>query len=520
MSRENIIILVVFAIYMAFMIIVGFFFSTKSNSNKEYVLGGRQLNPWVTALSAQASDMSGWLLTGVPGMAFAAVLDAKSALYVIIGLFIGTWVNWLLVAKRLRVYTEVAGDSLTIPEYFVKRFDDQKGIIGFIAGVIILFFFTIYTASMFSAGAKLFQVVFGLDYKIGLVIGVVIVVSYTFLGGFKAVSWTDLFQGLIMFFALIIVPVIVYAKLASPNKEIVLNYTKEIFMISQSNKVPGLDVINSIGWGLGYFGMPHILVRFMATKDKRTIKPARIIAIIWVAITMVAALFIGIVGVGVVERGTIDNEAIFMKIVKSQFSPFMAGILLTAILAAIMSTADSQLLVASSAFSTDIYKKHISKRSKDKTVLLVGRITIIIVAVIASLIAQNPNSSIFKIVSYAWGGFGASFGPVVLFSLYSRKITKKAAIASMVTGALTTIIFKYGLSRLGGVFTIYELIPGFILATIVLWIVTIFDKNGVSKKIKNDYAKFKTYLHSNQPIKIETYEYDDLDITQIDDDYE
>lgn len=491
MEKDKIVIIVVFVLYILSMVGVGIFFNRRTKTNSDYVLGGRGLNPWVTALSAQASDMSGWLLTGLPGLAFMAVVGGKSAFYTALGLFIGTFLNWVLVAKRLRVYTEVAGNSITIPEYLKKRFDDEKGVISSIAALVFLIFFTVYTASMFSAGAKLFNSIFDIDYKYGILIGFFIIVSYTFLGGFKAVSWTDLFQGLLMFFALIIVPLIVTSKFNSSQSSELSEYTKAVFSLGTSpeTKIPPMEVVTAIAWGLGYFGMPHILVRFMATKNKNTIKPATTVALIWVFISMAAAIFVGLVG-HVYVKEAIDPESVFMVMVGNFFPPIIAGILLSAVLAAIMSTADSQLLVASSAFSTDIYKSLIKKDASDKHILIISKVTIVIVAIIAALIALNPNSSIFKLVQFAWGGFGAAFGPLILLSLYSKRITKKAALGGIIVGAATAIIFKYGLSRLGGFWSVYEILPGFILSAITIIVVSYIDKNGVTQKMNEEYDMY------------------------------
>lgn len=505
MEKNQIIILVVFLLYMAAMVGVGLFFNRRNKTSRDYVLGNRELNPWVTALSAQASDMSGWLLTGLPGLAVLSALGAKEAFYTALGLFIGTGLNWILVAKRLRVYTEVARDSLTIPDYFVKRFADDKKIIGLVAGIIILVFFTVYTASMFAASAKLFNSIFGLDYKWGLLVGFLVIVLYTFFGGFKAVSWTDLFQGFLMLFALLLVPIIVASKLKGVEVEGFKKFAADAFLSAKKGgaNVGAIGIIGAFAWGLGYFGMPHILVRFMATKDKKTIKPATTIAMIWVFVSLAGAILVGLVGNSVMPTA---GEQIFMKMVQSQFTPFIAGIILSAVLAAIMSTADSQLLVASSAFSIDIYKNHIRKNAKDKEVLLVAKISIVIIAVIAVLFALDPDSSVFKLVQFAWGGFGAAFGPVVLFSLFSKKIKKSAAISSMITGAVTCIIFKYGLSRLGGFWTIYELLPGFILATIVLWAVSFIDKRPIPEIVAEQYDTFKRKLKDDSDADIASVE--------------
>ncbi len=516
------IILLIFGLYLLLMVGIGFIFYRKSMSSSTYMLGGRSLNPWVTAFSAQASDMSGWLLTGLPGLcclgiAAGSVAGIKESIFTAIGLFIGTAANWIFVAKRLRVYTEVASNSITVPSFFANRFDDKKGILQAISGVVILFFFTFYAASMFSAGAKMFETIFGLDYHLALLIGASIIVLYTLLGGFLAVSWTDLIQGLIMFFALIIVPIFVMRGFSDADFSAMGEIGNAIsnLLPQQGEAFTWITIATALSWGLGYFGMPHVLVRFMATKNKKTIKPAAIIALVWVAITMACAILIGIVGRVAVGDGLTDatSETVFMQLVMNSFGPIVAGLLLSAILAAIMSTADSQLLVASSSFAEDIYKKHLRKNATDKEVLFVSRMTIIAVSAVAILLALDPESKIFELVKYAWGGFGASFGPLVIFSLYSKKIKFSGAVASIVTGAVTTIVWRYGLSHLGGIFLIYELIPGFILSSAALWIGSLCDKRPISDKMATDYDNFKIALKDkSDDNKIEDDQNSDCDV--------
>ncbi len=485
-------ILIVFILYMLATITVGYVFYRKKMNLNQYILGDRKLNPWVTAMSAQASDMSGWLLTGVPGLVYAGILgisgktidDAKAAIWTAIGLAIGTALNWLIIAKRLRVYTEVSGNSLTIPSYLENRFKDKKGIIAIITAVVLLVFFTVYTSSMFSAGAKLFSNIFGLDYTLALLIGAIVIVGYTFLGGFLAVSWTDLIQGILMFFCLVFVPLFMLGNFSGEETNAVSNVLSGLIQLFPSNDPSVsyglLGILSGLGWGLGYFGMPHILARFMACKDQKTIKPATIIALVWVVITLVAAVLIGVFGSVYLGPILADGEQVFMEVVKKLFHPVVAGIMLSAILAAIMSTADSQLLVASTAFSADIfrrlYKKIFKKEASEKLLLLTSKLALLAIAIVAFLLALDPNSSVFEIVSYAWAGLGASFGPIILLSLYNKKVTSKGAIAGIVTGALVTILFKYVLAQFGGFWAIYEIIPGFILSTAAILIASRFDK--------------------------------------------
>ncbi len=498
-------ILIIFILYLCLMLGIGFWFNRKKLNLNQYLLGDRKLNPWVTAMSAQASDMSGWLLTGLPGLAYAGSLfylgvsganyGIQEAFWTAVGLGIGTVLNWLLVARRLRVYTEISNNSLTIPSYLQNRFKDKKGIICIVTGIVIVFFFTVYTSSMFSAGAKLFSNIFELDYTVALIIGAVVIVGYTFLGGFLAVSWTDLIQGLLMFFCLIFVPVFMLCGFDGMQGEMldrVMTAFSELLPQADGSGYSWSGIIGAIAWGLGYCGMPHILVRFMACKDKRTIKPAATIAIIWVAITMAAAILIGVLGGVYLSSDLVflaDSEQVFMQVVKNLFPPVVAGIMLSAILAAIMSTADSQLLVASSSFATDIFKRLIKKDATEKQVLLVSKISMVVIAAIALVIALDPNSSVFDVVSYAWAGLGASFGPIVFISLYSKKVTCPAAIAGICTGAGTTLLFKYVLAQFGGIWAIYEILPGFILSTIVILVVSKFTKTTPEMEAEFDEMK-------------------------------
>ncbi len=503
MTREQIIILIIFLIYISAMIGIGVMFCRKKMNNAEYTLGGRQLNPWVTAMSAQASDMSGWLLQGLPGKACTIMVIAggtgfitgscKSAIMIAIGLLIGTLLNWLLVAKRLRVYTEVSDNSLTISSYIGNRFKEKKGVLKIVVAAVMCLFFTFYAASMFAASAKLFNVVFNLDYTLGLTIGVVAIVIYVILGGFLAVSWTDLIQGILMFFALIILPIMCMVKLG--GDAVKFEQAKEIlgavFSFGFESNFGLMEIVNGLAWGLGYFGMPHILVRFMGIKSEKELKPATTIAMVWVVITLFAAVLSGIIGAVYLDKigmGSGD-ETILMSLIQALFNEkaiIISGILLSAVLAAIMSTADSQLLVASTSFSNDIYfeakKKFAKKEASDKELVWVGRIVVLVLSIIGFLIALDPNSSVFELVDFAWGGFGSAFGPVILFSLYSKKLNKYGAISSILTGTAVSIIWGKVLN--GGIFDLYEIVPGFIIATIVLFVVSILTNNKIDKEEK------------------------------------
>lgn len=465
-------IIVSFFLYFVFMIGIGVYYFSKSKNLSDYILGGRSLNGWVTALSAQASDMSGWLLIGLPGAAYLSGLETA---WIAIGLLIGTYLNWKFVAKKFRQYTEKTGDSLTIPDYLENRFRDSSKSLRLLSASFILFFFLIYTASGFVAGATLFKSVFGLSYTNALTIGAVLVISYTFLGGFLAVCWTDFFQGILMFFAIIIVPIMAVMSIGGVSES--LNEINNIdinllkFMIDSSgDKVTFIGIVSLLAWGLGYFGQPHILVRFMGIRNADEIKKSRLIAMVWVSISLVAALFVGIIGRVYFKEMLPNSETVFMNLVNSLFHPMVAGLLLAAILAAVMSTADSQLLVTASAISEDFYKVLFRKNASDKELLWVSRLTVVIVAIIAYLLALDPENTVMGLVSYAWAGFGATFGPVIILSLYWKRMNRQGALAGLIVGGITTIIWK-----LSG-FPLYEIVPGFIFATVAIIVVSLISK--------------------------------------------
>jgi sodium/proline symporter len=469
-------IFIVFIIYMAFMVGIGLIFYRKNKSIQDYILGGRRLGIWVAALSAQASDMSGWILTGLPGLAYLSLSGSKEAIWTAIGLGIGTFLNWVFVARRLRCYTEVAGNAITLPDYMENRFRDNSKILRAISAVAILVFFLFYTSSMFVAGAKLFSTVFGMGYVPALLIGAVVIVSYTFLGGFMAVSVTDFFQGMLMFFAVLIVPIIAMFSMGGPGSAMKMIDPATWQLIPDGQTLTWPILLSGLAWGLGYFGQPHILARFMALKKPSRAGPATVIAMVWVSVSLCAAVLIGLVGriylIPALASG--NHETVFMVMVGKVFTPVVAGILLSAILAAIMSTADSQLLVTSSAITSDLYKAFFRKDAKDKELLLIGRLVVLFVSIIAVVLAFDPNSSIFGIVSYAWGGLGASFGPIILFSLFWKRMTKKGAMAGIIGGGLSVVIFKQ-LSKVGGIFSVYELLPAFVIASILIIVVSLLD---------------------------------------------
>lgn len=470
-----------FALYLGFMLSIGFVTYRKTQNTSDFFLGSRSVGPWYTALSAEASDMSGWLLMGLPGVAYFTGL--QEAFWTATGLLIGTYLNWLFVAKRMRKYTIHAKDSITIPEFFANRFHDDTKVLQTVSSLLILVFFVVYTASGFLASAKLFNAVFGMNYYLALFLGVTVILGYTLLGGYLAVVATDFFQGSLMFIALVITaviavfamggPVATYQQLATFGKQFV-----NPFVAEPGSTYSFIDILSALSWGLGYFGMPHILVRFMSIRSNDEVKTSRRIAMVWVSLAMGAALVVGVVGkiflLPMVYESQGAAESVFIASMQQIFPTFIAGIFLCAILAASMSTADSQLLVASSAFSKDVYKAILRKDASDKETLLVSRLTVLAVSLIAIFLAMDPQSSIFEIVSYAWAGFGATFGPVVIASLFWRRATRNGAVAAMIGGGITVIVWK---QLSGGIFNVYELLPGFIIASILMVVFSLLEKN-------------------------------------------
>ncbi|MCR2097994.1 sodium/proline symporter PutP [Campylobacter upsaliensis] len=468
-------IAITFIAYSALMLFIGFYFYRKNKSTEDYFLGGRSLGPVVSALSAGASDMSGWLLMGLPGALYVSGFVES---YIAIGLSIGAFLNWIFVAKRLRIYTSVIANSITIPDYFETRFDDDKHILRIVCAIVILVFFTFYVSSGLVGGAKLFESTFGIDYTHALTTGTIIIVLYTFLGGYKAVCWTDMIQGLLMMSALIIVPLVMLSNLGGYEAAISIVQEIKPQNLSMGEGVSLLTIISALAWGLGYFGQPHILVRFMSIRSTKEIPTATIVGISWMVISLIGACFIGILGIAYVHKFNLtlqDPEKIFIVMSQLLFNPWIAGILLSAILAAIMSTASSQLLVSSSTLAEDFYRRIFKQNASSQMVMRLGRIGVLLVALIAFLISTDKNSSVLSIVAYAWAGFGASFGSVMLFSLFWSKMTRMGAIAGMVTGAVVVVAWK---NYLAGAlnFPIYEIVPGFVCASLVIIIVSLMTK--------------------------------------------
>lgn len=505
MSAATIAVLIAFTCYLLMMIMIGIFSMKKTNSTEDYFLGGRGLNGWVAALSAQASDMSGWLLMGLPGSVYA--LGTGQA-WIAIGLFIGTVLNWLVISKRLRRYTIVANNSLTLPEFFQNRFHDKKKILLGISSVVIVIFFLVYTASALASGGKLFNNVFGVDYHIALTIGAVVILIYTFLGGFLAVCNTDFIQGMLMLIALLIVPIVAYNMIGSDfatalTQAGVTNSGDYMSLFSNGGKpYTFVDIISQLAWGLGYCGMPHILIRFMAIRSEKEIKKSSIIAIVWVAISLFAACAIGIIGRAFLGGNLADSENVFIQMIQHVFSDnvllvFVGGLFLCGILAAIMSTADSQLLVCASSVSKDIYKNIMKPDAEDKKVLRISRITVAVVAVLAFIIAWDPNSSIMALVSDAWAGLGSAFGPLVVCSLFWKRTNLPGAVAGIVSGGLFVIIWDYlplvGGKTLYAATGIYSLLLGFFISLAFIIVVSLCTKKP-EQAILDEFDKVNNYV--------------------------
>ena len=504
MSTDSIIVLSAFIVYLLMMIIVGIVSMKKTNSTEDYFLGGRGLNSWVAALSAQASDMSGWLLMGLPGSIYA--LGTGQA-WVAIGLFLGTVANWLLISKRLRRYTIVANNSLTLPEFLENRFHDKKRILLCISSIVIVILFLVYTASALASGGKLFNTVFGVDYHVALAIGAGVILTYTFLGGFLAVCTTDFIQGTLMLIGLLVVPIVAYGfvsgDFASNLALTGVNYDDYMSLFSNGGEAySAVDILSQLAWGLGYCGMPHILVRFMAGKNEKELKKSSVIAIVWVFISLVMACVIGIVGRAFLAPAVLDevsSESVFIELINQVFNhklalPFVGGLFLCGILAAIMSTADSQLLVCASSVSKDIYKNVAKPDASDQTVLKVSRLTVVVVALLAFFIAWDPNSSVMALVSDAWAGLGSAFGPIVVCSLFWKRTNVAGAVAGMVSGGLTVIIWDYlpimDGKTIGSATGVYSLLVGFMISLICIVAFSLLTKKP-SSEIEEEFERVK-----------------------------
>ncbi len=484
--------MVTFCVYILGMVLIGFIAYRSTKNFDDYILGGRSLGSVVTALSAGASDMSGWLLMGLPGAIF---LSGISESWIAIGLTIGAWLNWKIVAGRLRVQTEHHDNALTLPDFFSSRFEDTSKMLRVISALIILVFFTIYCASGIVAGARLFEITFGMSYETALWAGAAATIVYTFVGGFLAVSWTDTVQASLMFFALILTPVVVILSVGGLSDSLQVIQAKSLENIDMLKNLNFVAVISLLGWGLGYFGQPHILARFMAADSHRSIRSARRIGMIWMILCLAGAVAVGFFGIAYFENhpeqatGVSENsERIFIELARILFNPWIAGILLSAILAAVMSTLSCQLLVCSSALTEDLYKNFLRKKATQRELVWVGRLMVLLVAAIAIALAANPDNRVLGLVSYAWAGFGAAFGPVVLFSLIWKRMTRNGALVGMIVGAATVLVWKQ-YAWLG----LYEIIPGFLFASVAIVVVSLLGREPSAAAQQRFSAAEKEY---------------------------
>ncbi|MFB5660392.1 sodium/proline symporter PutP [Alteribacillus sp. HJP-4] len=482
-----------FIIYLIGMLFIGFICYRLTTNLSDYVLGGRKLGGGVAALSAGASDMSSWLLLGLPGAIF---MYGMSEMWIAVGLAIGAYLNWQFVAHPLRRYTEKANDSITIPDFLENRFRDHSKILRVVSAVFILLFFAFYTSAGLVGGARLFEASFGLPYQAALWVGVIVIISYTFLGGFLAVSWTDFFQGILMFAALIIVPIVAISELGGWHETVQLVGNVDSSYLNVLTDANSIAILSMLAWGLGYFGQPHIITRFMAIRHENEIPKARFIGMSWMVFSLFGAIFTGLAGIAyftgegpgnALADGT--EETVFILFTQVLFNPWIAGFLLAAILAAIMSTIDSQLLVSSSALAEDFYKGFLRPSAKERELVWVGRFGVLGIALIATFLAYNPNSTILDLVGYAWAGFGAAFGPVILLSLFWWRMTRWGALAGIVIGGGTVILW----ARLeGGLFELFEIVPGFIFGMAAIVLISLIDKkpdNDILNEFKAVHQK-------------------------------
>ncbi len=478
------------AIYMAGMLYIGYWSYKKTSDLSDYMLGGRGLGPAVTALSAGASDMSGWMLMGLPGAMYATGL---SSVWIAIGLLIGAYANYLIIAPRLRTYTEVANDSITIPDFLENRFKDRTKILRFVSAIVILVFFTFYASAGLVSGGRLFENSFNLDYKIGLFVTVGVVVAYTLFGGFLAVSWTDFVQGCIMFIALVLVPIVAFTDVGGVTET--FNTIKQVDA-SHLDMFKGttiLGIISFLAWGLGYFGQPHIIVRFMAITSIKDLKTSRRIGIGWMTISIIGAMLTGLIGIAYYAKNNAtlqDPEMVFVTFSNILFHPYITGFLLSAILASIMSSISSQLLVISSAVTEDFYKTFFRRNASDKELVFIGRLSVLVVAMIAVVLAYHPSDTILTLVGYAWAGFGSAFGPAILLSLYWKRTNKWGVLAGMIVGAVVVIAWVQ-IPSLKAI--MYEMVPGFFCSLLTVIVVSLLTKEPV-KAVHREFNEMEAVL--------------------------
>ncbi|MCM3715494.1 sodium/proline symporter PutP [Halalkalibacter oceani] len=494
--------LLTFIVYLAGMLLIGFIAYRMTNNLSDYVLGGRRLGGSVAALSAGASDMSSWLLLGLPG---AMYLGGMTEIWIAVGLAIGAYLNWQFLAARLRQYTAVAKDSITLPEFLENRFHDRTKALRIISALVILVFFAFYTSSGLVGGALLFEASFDMPYTQALWIGALVIISYTFLGGFLAVSWTDFFQGILMFLALIIVPLRAMAEMGGWNETVQAVGAIDPSYLDAFQGTTVIGIVSLLAWGLGYFGQPHIVTRFMAVKSVREIPKARAVGMTWMVLSLFGAIFTGFVGIAYFSANGIagqplaegSHETVFIVFSQLLFDPWVSGFLLAAILSAIMSTIDSQLLVSSSALAEDVYKGFVRKNASQQELVWIGRFGVVFIALVAVWLAYHPESSVLDLVGYAWAGFGAAFGPVLLLALFWKRMTRNGALAGMIVGGMTVIIWAeldtwFRIERAHyPLLELYEIIPGFVFASLAIILFSLLDK-APSKEIEAEYEQAKT----------------------------
>jgi sodium/proline symporter len=491
LTSDTHIVALTFVAYFIVVLLIGWYAYRRTANLSDFILGGRRLGSGVAALSASASDMSGWLLLGLPGFAYAAGLESA---WLAGGLLLGTWLNWRIMARRLRVFSEAYANALTLPEYLANRFGDDNGWLRAIAAFFILLFFLIYTGSGLVAGGKLFESVFGLRYEWAAAAGTLAILLYTAIGGFLAVSWTDVLQGLLMAAALVAVPLIALSQgggltAGMERIEAINPNLLTLFTDVEGEALSLIGILSLTAWGLGYFGQPHILARFQAIRSAQAVASARRIAVTWVTVTLAGAMLAGLAGVVVLDTPLPgdEREKVFIELVDLLFHPVIAGIFLAAILAAIMSTADSQLLVSSAAFTEDLYRTLFRREARPRELVTVGRLAVAMLAGVAFLIAMDPEAMVLDLVGYAWAGFGAAFGPVLILSLYWSGMTRRGALAAILTGGLTVVVWK---NLQGGLFDLYEIVPGFMLALLAGWLGSRSDPRS-REQLHREFARVR-----------------------------
>jgi len=464
-------------VYMGICLVLGFVAYRRTTNLADYILGGRSLGSWVTAFSAQASDMSGWLLMGLPGLAYVAGVNS---IWLVLGLIVGTWLNWRYIAAPLRTRTEQLGNSLTMPDYFERRFDDRSRVLRTLTAFFILVFFTFYTSSGFVATGRLFESLFGMPYHEAMFWGSIVMLAYTFFGGFLAVSWSDVLQGTLMFVALVLVASLAITMLGGPGDAAAALEARNPALLDPFTNADGtaiglIGILSLLAWGLGYPGQPHVLARFMAIRNADEMPTARRVAMGWVIVVLIGAILVSLTGVLLLDPPLAgpDSEKVFIVMSGQYLHPVLAGICLSGILAAIMSTASAQLLVASSAFAQDFYKGLFRRDPGRLELLWIGRGAVLAIAMLAFLLALNPNNKVLDLVAWAWAGFGAAFGPAIVLSLYWPRMTRNGALAGILVGGITVILWKQGI---GGIFALYEMVPGVVLSALAIWIVSSLEK--------------------------------------------